>query len=331
MFLVFKILTPHFTPHFADLKEDIVVFETDAAEKLAELVAQIESFILEQAEQSGRHEQRIEAQVLISRCRQRLLNGPSHLAHSYLSRLRNQPIEMKDSISIIKAKGHLSATVIAEKEAALLILGIDPRIDHSLLPTYEEDEFHLVHSAFYRDEPENHWEMFEQFVRSEEEVSCMDFPLRQVQAAGLPISPVIETAWAELKADRASKRPLDNPYALEVQGEGLESKETHAALKAELAANKAELAQAKGRIQGLETDLVVNPKTKASLQKMVLGMAIEQYGYDPSSSRNAATADIVSDLALQGLSIDPNTVRTQLSSAYQAHEALIFERSKSRN
>lgn len=51
------------------------------------------------------------------------------------------------------------------------------------------------------------------------------------------------------------------------------------------------------------------------LLKMVLGMAIDSYGYDPMAKKNEATKQIVDDLAKLAISIDPDTVRKYLKEA----------------
>ena len=51
------------------------------------------------------------------------------------------------------------------------------------------------------------------------------------------------------------------------------------------------------------------------LLKMVLGMAIDSYGYDPMAKKNEATKQIVDDLAKLGIGIDADTVRKYLKEA----------------
>lgn len=52
----------------------------------------------------------------------------------------------------------------------------------------------------------------------------------------------------------------------------------------------------------------LNPKERESLLKLVIGMAVEQYNYDPHSLRNEATADIATDLATNGVPLDRDTI-----------------------
>lgn len=64
--------------------------------------------------------------------------------------------------------------------------------------------------------------------------------------------------------------------------------------------------------------------TRASntVYKMILGMAMEKYGYNPESRRNAATGgnhgSICADLEKAGLPVDPDTIRDHLKAAYEA-------------
>ena len=46
-----------------------------------------------------------------------------------------------------------------------------------------------------------------------------------------------------------------------------------------------------------------------SLFKLIAGMAVEQYGFDPTASRSSAIQNICSDLDGLGISLDPKTVR----------------------
>jgi hypothetical protein len=51
------------------------------------------------------------------------------------------------------------------------------------------------------------------------------------------------------------------------------------------------------------------------LLKMILGMAMDSYGYDPVAKKNVATGQIVTDLANFGISIDAGTVLKYLKDA----------------
>lgn len=56
-------------------------------------------------------------------------------------------------------------------------------------------------------------------------------------------------------------------------------------------------------------------KERESLLKLVIGMAIEGYRYNPAELRNAATSEICKDLDTVGVGLDPDTVRKFLHEA----------------
>jgi hypothetical protein len=71
-----------------------------------------------------------------------------------------------------------------------------------------------------------------------------------------------------------------------------------------------------------ETELLnkgetVSAKERSSLLKLVIGMAVAGYRYDPQAKRNEASAEIAGDLARLGIPLDPDTVRKWLREAAQ--------------
>ncbi|WP_425409672.1 hypothetical protein [Hyphococcus sp.] len=56
----------------------------------------------------------------------------------------------------------------------------------------------------------------------------------------------------------------------------------------------------------------LKPKERDSLLKLIIGMAVEQYGYVPESSRTHATANIETDLRTVGVPLDNGTIRKWL-------------------
>jgi hypothetical protein len=74
----------------------------------------------------------------------------------------------------------------------------------------------------------------------------------------------------------------------------------------------------KARINKLETAPAQDVKPlgtreRESLAKLVIGMAIGGYAYDPNASRNSSTGEIASDLLQIGLSLDEDTIRKYLA------------------
>ncbi|PCJ99165.1 MAG: hypothetical protein COA45_06925 [Zetaproteobacteria bacterium] len=59
----------------------------------------------------------------------------------------------------------------------------------------------------------------------------------------------------------------------------------------------------------------LHTKEKETLLKLVIGMAVAGYRYDPKAKRNEATSDIVNDLEVLGLSMNADTIRKWLKEA----------------
>ena len=57
----------------------------------------------------------------------------------------------------------------------------------------------------------------------------------------------------------------------------------------------------------------LNTKEKTSLLKILLGLTLTNYEYNPNASRNSTAREIASDLELQGLSVDEDTIRKWLN------------------
>lgn len=69
----------------------------------------------------------------------------------------------------------------------------------------------------------------------------------------------------------------------------------------------------------------LSPKERDSLLKLVLGMAIDAYGYNPKATRSSTAGQIASDLKTRGISIDEDTVRKWLNQAKEVVEVLAEE------
>lgn len=66
-------------------------------------------------------------------------------------------------------------------------------------------------------------------------------------------------------------------------------------------------------VEGIEKSLMT--VERESLLRLVIGMAISGYKYDPKSSRNSATAEISADLEKLGVGLDQDTVKKWLKEA----------------
>lgn len=72
---------------------------------------------------------------------------------------------------------------------------------------------------------------------------------------------------------------------------------------------------ARDRGEAIEKPRQLLDSELSSLLKLVAGMAIEQYGYDPESSRNDAVPNIADDLDRLGIGLDLKTIRKWLKEA----------------
>lgn len=63
----------------------------------------------------------------------------------------------------------------------------------------------------------------------------------------------------------------------------------------------------------------LSTKEKDTLLKLILGMAIRGYTYDPNHSRNSAIGDITKDLQELGIPLDRDTIRKWLKEAALMH------------
>ena len=64
-----------------------------------------------------------------------------------------------------------------------------------------------------------------------------------------------------------------------------------------------------------KTTRAASTRERETMLKLIIGMAAEQYGYDPTKSRTDAAKLISDDLALHGLSVSDDTVRKYLKEA----------------
>ncbi len=86
--------------------------------------------------------------------------------------------------------------------------------------------------------------------------------------------------------------------------------------KAEAESLRAELDVLKnGTIKQPPAPKEIHARVRESLLKLIIGMAIGGYGYDPKVSRSPTAKDIASDLELHGVSLDEDTVRKYLAEA----------------
>ena len=61
-----------------------------------------------------------------------------------------------------------------------------------------------------------------------------------------------------------------------------------------------------------QTDRPLTTRERDTLLKLIIGMAVKGYGYDPTAARNEATSEITKDLDELGIGLDADTVRAKL-------------------
>ena len=82
---------------------------------------------------------------------------------------------------------------------------------------------------------------------------------------------------------------------------------------------KARAAELQSKLDaGLPVERAISSRERESLLKLVMGMAIACYKFDPKASRSTASSAIVSDLETVGIALDVDTVRKWLKAAADA-------------
>lgn len=84
---------------------------------------------------------------------------------------------------------------------------------------------------------------------------------------------------------------------------------------AELEARIASLEQLPPEASQIPAEKPLRTRERDSLLKLVIGMAVKGYVYDPKAARSDSVAEIVKDLALVGVPLDDDTVRKWLREA----------------
>lgn len=86
------------------------------------------------------------------------------------------------------------------------------------------------------------------------------------------------------------------------------------AMPAELAA---EVARIQALVQKRPKDRPLGTRERDTLLKIILGIAVGGYGYDPKQAKSQTITEIHSDFALHGLNLDPETIRRKLKEAVE--------------
>lgn len=138
--------------------------------------------------------------------------------------------------------------------------------------------------------------------------SLLELAERSVETRWTDLSPREWIEWAKSR-DIPIPTPLDAAVAryegLAAPGKSAESTRI-ADLESELATLKALLA---------EMPKAIGTRERDSMLKLIIGMAVAGYTYDPKANRGSAVPDIVADLAKHGVALSDETVRQYLKKA----------------
>jgi hypothetical protein len=81
-----------------------------------------------------------------------------------------------------------------------------------------------------------------------------------------------------------------------------------------IAKKDAFIADLQARLEKLQ-DKPLGERERQTVLKMIIGMAVGGYGFDPKAAKSPASKDIEGDIALSGLTLDVDTVRKWLKEA----------------
>ena len=133
--------------------------------------------------------------------------------------------------------------------------------------------------------------------------------LRAQEAKELPvlISPAEFISWAEQTGIALPQELVD---AVRASAGRIEDRRSLAAERDELREEVKRLKEEAAREKPLST------RERETLLKIILGMAIERYGYNPTAGRSPIPKQIADDLATLGISVSDDTVRQKLKDAF---------------
>ena len=133
--------------------------------------------------------------------------------------------------------------------------------------------------------------------------------LRAQEAKELPvlISPAEFVAWAEQTGVALPQELVD---AVRATAGRIEDRRSLAAERDELREEVKRLKEEAAREKPLST------RERETYQKIILGMAIKGYGYNPTEGRSDRPREIADDLATLGISVSDDTVRQKLKDAF---------------
>lgn len=132
-------------------------------------------------------------------------------------------------------------------------------------------------------------------------------------------------SFGAIKGEAYTPAGCDRPAHFDQDGRYFDAQDREILPGQPLASDVASAPLAKDACALRSEQKTANTKERESLLKIVIGMAIGGYKWDPGQARNAATREIVDDILALGLSIDDGTVVKFLR---QAAELLPRERTE---
>lgn len=127
-----------------------------------------------------------------------------------------------------------------------------------------------------------------------------------------PIRPLDFVQWARAH-DIGLPPALDAALPSADPAEDWEA--AHAAETEQHNTTRAELERLKAEIERISADKALSQRERSSCLKLIIGMAVKKYRYDPAAARGPAPSNIMNDLHQLGIDIDVDTVRKWLKEA----------------
>ena len=146
---------------------------------------------------------------------------------------------------------------------------------------------------------------------------------RDLAIRALPWKQLFDPVLPTIFLDWARRNELDVPTELEdaVASRGQQIadwKTLHDEQKARAEAAETDFAEALVKLTELKQTPAakeLSTKERESLLKLVIGMAVDGYGYDPQAARSPIPKEIADQLAARGLQLDKDTVRKYMKEA----------------
>ncbi|MFG1185020.1 hypothetical protein [Xanthobacter aminoxidans] len=124
-----------------------------------------------------------------------------------------------------------------------------------------------------------------------------------------PIRPLDFVQWARA-------HDIGLPSALHAAPDPAEDwRAAHAAETEQQNATRAEMERLKAEIDNTSATKALSQRERSSCLKLIIGMAVKKYRYDPAAARGPAPSNIMNDLHELGIDIDVDTVRKWLKEA----------------